>query len=340
MSKNKKNTASRKQPKSATQKTRRGQQRHARQKVESATRDNAQNQSNTSRRHQKPGPNTPQKTEQGRLQNTNAHQKRAHSTLQSPSALNQNAGRNDLWLYGRHAVLSALTNSARQLKRLIVSDRHSNEYHPLLTEIIQHHDLPPVELMPPAQLDHLLPEQSVHQGIALLTKPLPSIALEDACQITSADKGQFVMVLDQVTDPQNVGAIIRSASAFGACALVTIDRNSPPESGALAKSASGALEALPWVRVINLARALDQLSDMGYWRIGLDGYATTDIDKADLGRHLALVLGAEGKGLRKGTKEHCDLTVRLPITRTVESLNVSNAAAIALYDFSRRTNTT
>ena len=140
--------------------------------------------------------------------------------------------------------------------------------------------------------------------------------------------------MDQVTDPHNVGAVIRSAAAFGAKAIITTDRHAPPESGTLAKSASGALEAMPWVRVTNLSRALEQLAEIGFWRIGLDGYAKTDIRDADFGDNIALVLGAEGKGIRKGTADHCDALVKLPISRTVESLNVSNAAAVALYVFS------
>ncbi len=144
----------------------------------------------------------------------------------------------------------------------------------------------------------------------------------------------MVLILDQVTDPHNVGAIIRSAAAFGARAIITTDRHAPPESGTLAKSASGALEVLPWVRVTNLSRALDSLAEMGYWRLGLDGTAEMSIREADFGKNIALVMGAEGRGLRKGSRTHCDALIKLPIRRTVESLNVSNAAAIALYEFS------
>lgn len=241
---------------------------------------------------------------------------------------------NDLWLFGKHPVLAALNNPDRPIKRLLVTKRSADQYLDVFSKINQ--DIRPLspEIVLPEALEKALPADCLHQGIALQTTALPDSDLETCCAVVG-DKSHLVLILDQVTDPHNVGAIIRSAAAFGACAIISTDRHSPPESGTLAKSASGALEALPWVRVTNLSRALDLLAEMGYWRLGLDGTAELSIREADFGNNIALVMGAEGKGLRKGTQEHCDALIKLPISRRVESLNVSNAAAIALYEFSK-----
>ncbi|HVL29532.1 MAG TPA: 23S rRNA (guanosine(2251)-2'-O)-methyltransferase RlmB, partial [Sphingomicrobium sp.] len=180
-----------------------------------------------------------------------------------------------------------------------------------------------------ADLGRLVPHDAPHQGVVIEVEPLEDLWLGDL--LAQADERSVLLVLDQVTDPHNVGAILRSAAAFGALGIVTQDRHSPPESGALAKAASGALERVPWVRVVNLARALEEIAEADFWRIGLAGDANTVL-KAALGPpRVALVLGAEGPGLRSNTREHCDALARLPISDAVESLNVSNAAAIALY---------
>lgn len=255
---------------------------------------------------------------------------RSHKREQGKST--QKASSNGLWLYGKHAVLAALENPMRKIKRLMITKRSHDQYQQALTDIHLNHRALNPEIAAIEVFEKNLPADSVHQGIALLTEPLPDSHMDECCVIIEEQKN-LVLVMDQVTDPHNVGAIIRSAAAFGVKAIITTDRHAPPESGVLAKSASGALEALPWVRVTNLSRALDQLAEMGYWRIGLDGYAKQDIRDADFGDNIALVLGAEGKGIRKGTADHCDGLVKLPITRTVESLNVSNAAAVALYVF-------
>jgi len=167
-----------------------------------------------------------------------------------------------------------------------------------------------------------------HQNLVLECDPLPELLLDDA--VTGKPEAP-VIVLDHVTDPHNVGAIMRSAAAFGAACIVTQDRHAPAESGSLAKSASGALETLPWVRVVNLARTLGDLAEAGYWRIGLDGDGEVTLAEALPRGPVALVLGAEGDGLRYNIGQHCDQIARLPIAAAVESLNVSNAAAIALY---------
>ena len=155
-------------------------------------------------------------------------------------------------------------------------------------------------------------------------------------EVLNGDAERPVVVLDQVTDPHNVGAILRSAAAFDACAIVTQDRHAPPESGVVAKSASGALEVVPWVRVVNLARALESAAEAGYWRIGLAGEAEATLADALPEGPIALVLGAEGEGMRHNVTEHCDALARLPISERMESLNVSNAAAIAFYAVATR----
>jgi len=230
-----------------------------------------------------------------------------------------------LRLHGRHAVEAALANHARR-KRLLYATPEALER--LARGATR---LPPgldQRRMAPAELDRLS-AGGVHQGLVLEVDPLEPLALEDVSRDPQPDRP--LVILDQVTDPHNVGAILRTAAAFDAAALITQDRHSPPESGALARAASGALELVPWVRVVNLARALDQLAKAGYWRIGLDGAAPSTLPATLNGAPVALVLGAEGEGLRPNVADHCDTLARLPISARVESLNVSNAAAVALY---------
>jgi len=186
-----------------------------------------------------------------------------------------------------------------------------------------------VTLADVADLGRLVPHDAPHQGVVIEAEPLEDVWLDDI--LAQASERSVLLVLDQVTDPHNVGAILRSAAAFGAVGIVTQDRHSPPESGALAKAASGALERVPWARVVNLARALEEIGEAGFWRIGLAGDAETNLKDALGSPRVALVLGAEGPGMRQNTREHCDALARLPISDAIESLNVSNAAAIALY---------
>ena len=224
-------------------------------------------------------------------------------------------------LWGRHAVAAALDNPERKVLRAWAT-RDAATFMQFPNEVA-------VTLAEAPDLGRLVPHDAPHQGVVVEVEPLEEIWLGDL--LTQAPERAVLLVLDQVTDPHNVGAILRSAAAFGAIGIVTQDRHSPPESGALAKAASGALERMPWARVVNLARALEEIGEAGFWRIGLTGDADTDLKEALGPPRVALVLGAEGPGLRPNTREHCDALARLPISDAVESLNVSNAAAVALY---------
>ncbi|MEH6403329.1 MAG: 23S rRNA (guanosine(2251)-2'-O)-methyltransferase RlmB [Sneathiella sp.] len=244
----------------------------------------------------------------------------------------------DNWLYGDHAVMAALANPKRVINRLVLTK--SKFEHLSDSELALVKAFPNAEVIQPDQLHDLVPENAIHQGIAILPQNLPGLHLEDLLQIIGEDEKANVVVLDQVTDPHNVGAILRSAAAFEISALIVPDRHTPPISGVLARAASGAVEQVPVIRVSNLARALEKLTEFGFWRIGLDGTANQELEEAvaNSGR-LALVLGSEGKGLRRLTAENCDLLAKLPISEKMESLNVSNAAAIAFYELSRRNRT-
>jgi 23S rRNA (guanosine2251-2'-O)-methyltransferase len=224
-------------------------------------------------------------------------------------------------LWGRHAVSAALANPERTIVRIWVSRDTAPEYE-IGPDI-------PVTFAEAADLGRLVPGDAPHQGIVAEVEKLPDIWLADLLE--DAPERRPLLILDQVTDPHNVGAILRSAAAFDALGLITQDRHAPPESGALAKAASGALETVPWVRVVNLARALDEIAEAGFWRVGLTGEAEMTLSKALGPTRVALVLGAEGEGMRQNTQSHCDALARLPISERIESLNVSNAAAIALY---------
>ncbi|TNE33602.1 MAG: 23S rRNA (guanosine(2251)-2'-O)-methyltransferase RlmB [Alphaproteobacteria bacterium] len=230
-------------------------------------------------------------------------------------------------LWGRHAVEAALKNPARQHRKLWATREGVESLDGELPPDF------PVEYADVADLARLVARDAPHQGLVLECETLEDIFLDE---VMSGDRNRPLVVLDQVTDPHNVGAILRSAAAFGAAAIITQDRHAPPESGALAKSASGALETVPWVRVVNLARALEEMAEAGYWRIGLTGAAETTLADALPAGPVALVLGAEGEGMRQNIEAHCDALAKLPISSAIESLNVSNAAAIALYAVATR----
>jgi 23S rRNA (guanosine2251-2'-O)-methyltransferase len=246
-------------------------------------------------------------------------------TRRKPSPDRGGSAAGTLWLYGTHAVEAALANPARDCRRLLIAQAELAERYaqaPLKSERVERGDI-----------DAVLPGGAVHQGIALLAGKLAQPQLEDV--LASTAKDAIVVVLDQVTDPHNIGAVLRSAAAFGALCVVVQERNAPGETGALAKSASGALEWVAYTPVVNIARALDLLGEEGFWRLGLDGAAEASLAASIRPGRSALVLGAEGEGLRRLPRERCDVLARIPMDARVGSLNVSNAAAIGLYELVR-----
>ncbi len=230
------------------------------------------------------------------------------------------------WIYGSHAVLAAVANPRRRCRRLLAvaeaarlldaRGRAGGAAHPTL------------EIVGRRILDEIVGADARHQGVAVLVEPLPATPLEAV--LTSGPSGPLV-VLDQVTDPRNVGAVLRAAAAFSAAAVAVQDRHAPAETGAMAKAASGALETVPLVRVVNIARTLRALQDAGLRAIGFTADAPQALAEIDAAPPLVLVLGSEGAGLRRLVREQCDLLARIPIAPAVESLNVATAAAIALY---------
>ncbi|PRD40104.1 23S rRNA (guanosine(2251)-2'-O)-methyltransferase RlmB [Gemmobacter lutimaris] len=237
-----------------------------------------------------------------------------------------------VWLFGLHAVRDALVNPQREKLRLVLT---KNAYDKLADAVAEAGIEP--EITDPRKFSVPIDEGSVHQGAALEVKPLNWGNLADVA--ISGEGAPLVVLLDRVTDPHNVGAVLRSAEVFGARAVIAPRHHSAPETGALAKTASGALERQPYLRVTNLSDAMVELRDMGFVLLGLDGEAETTIDQAvaEAGsRPIALVMGAEGPGLREKTRETCDRLVRIPYPGGFGSLNVSNAAAVALYAVSRR----
>ena len=228
--------------------------------------------------------------------------------------------RSAVWLYGRHAVAAALANPARGRVRFLAENEAATAFADHAPEIVER-----------ATLQQILPEGAVHQGLALLAEPLPRAGIDSLLTAAEGRRRAAVVVLDRVQDPQNAGAVLRSAAALGALGMVIPDRHAPPETGALAKAASGALERVPVIRVANLARALSAMKAGGFWCVGFDADSETELSRDALPDRCALVLGAEGGGLRRLTSETCDLLLRIPMARGTASLNVSAAAAIALY---------
>jgi len=232
-----------------------------------------------------------------------------------------------LWLYGIHAVAAALANPSRRLRRLMLTEEAE--------AALAQRRPPPWPLQPERtdrdRIDRLLGRDAVHQGAALLADMLPTPGLQQVLERPGP-----LLVLDQVTDTRNIGAILRSAAAFGVAAVVTQDRNAPEETGAMAKAASGALETVPLLRAVNIARTLIALKAAGLWIVGLDAGAPALAGPALAERRVALVLGAEGEGLRRLTRDTCDEVTAIAMPGGTESLNVSAAAAVALYELTRR----
>ncbi|HWA90803.1 MAG TPA: 23S rRNA (guanosine(2251)-2'-O)-methyltransferase RlmB [Rhizomicrobium sp.] len=235
-----------------------------------------------------------------------------------------------LWLYGLHAVRAALANPARKVRRAVLTSRAAEEIGPKLLGRVRQ------EVVDGDAVSRLLPPGAVHQGVALQCEPLPGKDLDEVLEAPSqGQRRRIVVILDQISDPQNTGAILRTAAAFGVTAVVVQDRHSPPESGTLAKAASGALDSVPYVHVVNIARALEQLGERGFWRIALAGDGDAALKDALPEGDVALVLGSEGSGIRRLVRERCDASAFVPIDHEMESLNVSNAAAVALYEMRR-----
>ena len=250
-----------------------------------------------------------------------------HGAKRAPGARGAPSG---LWLYGRHAVAAALANPERALRKVLAT--------PTALEWLKASHAPGdivrrTTLATPEEIDRLLPSGAVHQGLAAEVDDLPRARLKDICEHPSPSAP--VLVLDQVSDPQNIGALFRSGAAFGARAIVVQERRTPPLAGALAKAAAGAVETLPCVSVVNIARAIEGLQGLGYHCAGLAGEAEPSIERFPANTPIAIVLGAEGAGLRKLVGETCNALYRIPIADQVESLNVSTAAAIALYQATR-----
>ncbi|MBL8710173.1 MAG: 23S rRNA (guanosine(2251)-2'-O)-methyltransferase RlmB [Rhodospirillaceae bacterium] len=302
------------------------------------------------RKHEKnvraaPGPNA-ESDNHGRRTDGLSRRDPGHSATKLPpesrggpssgtgSGHGQGAGGGNYWVYGHHAVAAALGNPQRRIQRILAVDDAA--------AAIGRGEmrgagptLPPIEAADRDTLDRLLGRDAVHQGIAARVAPLPETDIYEICDLAQSRERASVVVLDQVTDPHNVGAILRSAAAFGALAIILTERHAAPESGVLAKAASGALEHVPIARVTNLVRAMGALKEAGFWCLGLAAEGRQTLAEVKSGGRIALCLGAEGAGLRRLTREHCDLLVRLPTSGPIDHLNVSNAAAISLYEMVR-----
>ena len=263
----------------------------------------------------------------GRPENSRPEHGRPAAPRRPHPAPDQPAGN---WLWGHHPVAAALANPARTCRRLLATADSGAGLAAALAAMPDARR-PRVETVERGALDRMLPPGSVHQGLALAAEPLPPVDLDDLIDGLPADAPATLVLLDQVTDPHNIGAVLRSAAAFVAAAVILPDRHAPPITGTLAKAASGAVEVVPLVRVVNLARTIVDLQEAGFLCLGLAEEGETELAAGRPGPRVAIALGAEGDGLRRLTRERCDRLVRLPTAGPIGSLNVSNAAAVALF---------
>jgi len=244
----------------------------------------------------------------------------------------KNSANPNIWVYGTHTVLALLANPKRHYYRVVTCDQSLAEYinnsMSLIPEVA-------IEKVTRDFINKILPEGAAHQGIAVLAAPLSDVSLEEICEQAKSESINL-LILDQVTDPHNIGAIVRSAAAFNAKAIIVQDRHTPPITGVIAKSASGGLEHCPIIRVKNLVRAMETLKKNGIWCIGLDSEAAKNIKDLSMDNPKALVFGSEGRGLRRLTRLACDEITKISSSGFLKSLNVSNAAAIALYEITRK----
>jgi 23S rRNA (guanosine2251-2'-O)-methyltransferase len=245
-----------------------------------------------------------------------------HPAKKSGGVMSRTSDASGSWIYGWHAVNAALANPERVVTRIVVSEAGQDR-------LKLRRELPKPHVVEARELDRMLGADAVHQGIAIHVRPLEPFVLEDIIH-TENPRGPIV-ILDQVSDPQNVGAILRSAAAFDAIAVLYPKDHSAAETPAMAKAACGAIDIVPRIQVTNLATAMRELQAAGWWIIGLEGESKTSLTDVKIGAKTVIVLGAEGKGMRRLTAECCDERVRLPMGERMESLNVSNAAAVALY---------
>ncbi len=236
----------------------------------------------------------------------------------------------DLLIYGKHPVISALNNPKRKCRNLYTTKAIWQELQPLFPQLRAK-----LHIMESYEIDGRLPAGANHQNIILEVAPLQTVDIEDIIEKTSSQTTSCLIILDQVTDPHNIGAIIRSAAAFSADAVILTEHHSPKENNTIIKCAAGACETVPMVKVTNLANCIKTLKKEGYWIIGLDGHTNAELNPSIFSNKIVIVLGSEDNGMRKLTKENCDYIAKIKISSNLESLNVSNAAAIALYEFSR-----